>query len=60
MKRHRFDPVSFAFGAFFLLVSVLALAGNRTLLDVMQAGWPVLLIAVGLGIVFSARKQKVR
>lgn len=58
MKRHRFDPVSFVFGAFFLVVAVLALFSEVRLVDVIRIGWPVLLVALGLGILFSARRQQ--
>lgn len=58
MKRHKFDTVSFAFGAFFLVVAVLALFSETRLLDVIRTGWPLLLVALGLGILFSARRQQ--
>lgn len=57
MKRHRFDAVSFVFGAFFVVMSALALVSNAGLLDVVSAAWPVLLVALGLGILFSAKRQ---
>lgn len=58
MKRHKFDTVSFVFGAFFLVVAVLALFSEARLLDVLRTGWPVLLVALGLGILFSARRRE--
>lgn len=57
MKRHKFDAVSFVFGAFFLVVSIAALFNEAGLAGIIRVGWPVLLVALGLGILFSARKQ---
>lgn len=58
MKRHKFDTVSFVFGVFFLIVAALALFSDARLVDVIRTGWPVLLIALGLGILFSAKRQR--
>lgn len=58
MKRHKFDTVSFVFGAFFLIVAALAHFSEARLVDVIRTGWPVLLVALGLGILFSARRQR--
>ena len=46
MKRHRFDTLSFIFGALFLLVGLLVLAGDATR---MLSAWLAPAVIIGLG-----------
>jgi hypothetical protein len=55
MKRHRFDPISFVFGALFVaLAAAVALPGDpwEYLYDGFTLGWvwPVLIIAIGVAL----------
>ena len=57
MKRHRFDPVSFVWGALFagLGVAVLNNAISPRLLW-LHSFWPFLVVVVGLAILSSLRR----
>lgn len=46
MKRHPFDTLSFIFGALFLLVGLLVLAGDATQ---MLSAWLAPAVIIGLG-----------
>lgn len=54
MIRHRFDPLSFVFGAMFVLLAVVTLADARALrlVDLRLVG-PAVLIVVGLTLLLS-------
>ena len=55
MKRHRFDPFSFVFGAFFLTIGATFLFGSSRAGEVHPARlWPAALAVVGVTLAFSA------
>lgn len=59
MTRHRFDPLSFIFGALFVMVAAVGLI-DRELLSVSDLRWiaPGLLVATGaLLLVLSGRRS---
>lgn len=55
MKTHPTDPLSLLPGLVFVAIAVVALADGLTL-DVLGSGWlwPVLFVALGLGVLASA------
>jgi hypothetical protein len=59
MKRHRFDPFSLLFGAFFVAVGMSFLLGS-TIMQARHSLWPVLAIAVGCTFVAWAIATVVR
>ncbi len=65
MERHRFDPVSFVFGAVFVaLAAAVALPGDpwEFVFDGFTLGWvwPVLLIAVGAALLVPGLRRERR
>ena len=53
MPRHRFDPVSFAFGVVFLAVAGFAVSRESIDPDITQWVWPAALIVLGAGLLAS-------
>jgi hypothetical protein len=51
MKLHRFDAVSFVFGALFVSIGLLVMLGETSTL---LSGWLVPAVVIGLGIVILA------
>ena len=61
MKRHRFDPFSFLFGALFVTVGATFLFGSTRVGDVHPARlWPAALAVVGATLVFMAAARLAR
>lgn len=63
MKRHRFDPISFVFGAMFLaLAAAVALPDDpwAYLFDGLALGWvwPVVIIAVGVALLTGSMRRE--
>ena len=56
MDRHRFDPISFVFGAIFVLAGLLVLGGGTNGLPMEWAG-PLVAVLLGLVILFAARPR---
>jgi hypothetical protein len=58
MRRHSFDPISFVFGLMFAVLGMAFLSGNVDL-STLHASWiwPQPLIALGLLMLFSARRR---
>ena len=61
MKRHRFDPFSFLFGALFVTVGATFLFGSTRVGDVHPARlWPAALAVVGATLALSAAARLLR
>jgi len=61
MKRHRFDPASFMFGALFLVIGLTFLTGGRgTDLGHPVRLWPVTIVVVGLSLAIWAVSRAIR
>jgi cytochrome c-type biogenesis protein CcmH/NrfF len=61
MQRHRFDPLSFAFGIVIAAIGFWLLAGNVDVTDLRLTWvWPVPLIVLGLLMLVSARRREDR
>lgn len=56
MDRHHFDPISFVFGAIFVLAGLLVLGGGTNGLPMEWAG-PLVAVLLGLVILFAARPR---
>ena len=58
MKQHRFDPVSFIFGAAFLALSIVAISTDHQI-GLHWIGWAGagLLIVAGLSMVLGSRSR---
>jgi len=59
MNPHRFDPISFVFGAIFVLAGLLLLGGGTNGLPMEWAG-PLVAVLLGLVILFAARPRPPR
>jgi len=59
MNPHRFDPISFVFGAIFVLAGLLLLGGGTNGLPMEWAG-PLVAVLLGLVIFFAARPRPPR
>ena len=59
MNPHRFDPVSFVFGAIFVLAGLLLLGGGTNGLPMEWAG-PLVAVLLGLVILLAARPRPPR
>ena len=58
MRRHSFDPISFVFGLMFAVLGMAFVSGNVDLSDLHASWiWPLPLIALGLLMLFSARRR---
>jgi hypothetical protein len=58
MRRHSFDPISFVFGLMFAVLGMAFVSGNVDLSNLHASWiWPLPLIALGLLMLFSARRR---
>lgn len=57
MDQHQFDPLSFVFGALFVLAGLLLVGGGTTGLPMQWAG-PMVAVLLGLVILFAARPRR--
>lgn len=63
MERHRFDPLSFAFGLIFALLGLLFLIPNTPfdmvaiLADSLRWVWPVVILAIGAAILVPLARR---
>ena len=61
MLRHRFDPLSFAFGVLFLVLGIAPLIDEDVFTaDVARWIWPALLVVPGIAILASALRPRER
>lgn len=64
MQRHRFDPLSFAFGVIFTLLGLLFLvpANPRALIELLVDSlrwvWPVTILAIGAAILIPLTRRE--
>ena len=58
MERHRFDPISFVFGALFMALALLALA-DLALPTPVDLAWiaPILLVILGLVLMLGSARR---
>jgi hypothetical protein len=58
VRRHSFDPISFVFGLMFAVLGMAFVSGNVNLSNLHASWiWPLPLIALGLLMLFSARRR---
>ncbi|MEP7082158.1 MAG: hypothetical protein ABI841_04175 [Chloroflexota bacterium] len=57
MNQHRFDPLSFVFGALFVMVGLLLLGGGADGLPMQWVG-PLVAVLLGVVILFAARPRR--
>ncbi len=61
MKRHEFDPISAVFGLLFVILGLRFLTGEVTLAELdFNWLWPVAAVALGLALLFTARRPDER
>ena len=59
MERHRFDPISFVFGMLLATVGLIFLFGDVDIGELDASWiWPLPLIAVGVAMLFAARRRE--